>query len=110
MALRFTIKKILPFVLIYIAFLVSAVTLHLLLDLSGFKWTLRYLGIAGTILILVSFVYSLRKRKVINFGKAKLLLFWFGSLIDSPEAQENLLMHWKNLTILGLTSLVTGRT
>ena len=87
MALRFTIKKILPFVLIYTAFLASAITLHLFLDASGFKWTLRYLGIFGTILILVSFVYSLRKRKIINFGKAKLLLqihevlAWTGSVL-----------------------------
>jgi len=54
---------------------------------SGLKWTLRYLGIAGSVLIILSFVYSLRKRKVINFGKAKTLLqihellAWTGSLL-----------------------------
>jgi hypothetical protein len=54
---------------------------------SGLKWTLRYLGIAGTGLILTSFVYSLQKRKYIHFGKAKTLLniheilAWVGSLL-----------------------------
>jgi len=87
MAFRFTIKKILPFVLIYVALLIAAVSLHLFLHTSGYKCILRYLGIAGTILIILSFVYSLRKRKLIKFRKAKLLLqihevlAWAGSLL-----------------------------
>jgi len=87
MALGFTIKKILPFILIYFTLLITAVFLHILLQSGGQKWILRYLGIAGTLLIVISFVYSLRKRKLIKFGKAKLLLqihealAWFGSLL-----------------------------
>jgi len=87
MTSKFTIKGIIPFILIYAALIASAVALHIFLHSGGYKWILRYLGIAGTILILISFVYSLRKRKVINFGKAKLLLqihealAWTGSLL-----------------------------
>lgn len=87
MTFSFTIKKILPFILIYFTLLITAVFLHILLQSSGQKWILRYLGIAGTLLIVISFVYSLRKRKLIKFGKAKLLLqihealAWFGSLL-----------------------------
>jgi FlaA1/EpsC-like NDP-sugar epimerase len=87
MALGFTIKKILPFILIYFTLLITAVLFHILLQSGDQKWILRYLGIAGTLLIVISFVYSLRKRKLIKFGKAKLLLqihealAWFGSLL-----------------------------
>lgn len=87
MALRLVIKKILPFVLIYIALLIFALLLHLFLHSSGYKWVLRYLGVAGTLLIIFSFVYSLRKRKLFKFGKAKILLqiheamAWVGSLL-----------------------------
>lgn len=87
MPIKFTIKKILPFIIIYLALIASAAILHFYMHSSGLKWTLRYLGIAGTLLILISFIYSLRKRKVINFGKAKTmlqvheLLAWTGSLL-----------------------------
>ena len=87
MAFRLVIKKILPFFLIFISLLIIAVSLHIFLHSSGYKWTLRYLGIAGTLLIVFSFVYSLRKRKLINFGRAKRMLqlhelmAWTGSLL-----------------------------
>ncbi len=87
MPIKFTIRKILPFVIIYVALIASAASIHFYMHNSGLKWMLRYLGIAGTGLIIFSFVYSLRKRKVINFGKAKTLLqvhellAWTGSLL-----------------------------
>ncbi|MGZ5255579.1 MAG: hypothetical protein ACXWCT_14305, partial [Flavitalea sp.] len=83
----FTIKKIFPFILIYAALFASAAILHFYMHSSGLNWLLRYLGIAGMALILISFIYSLRKRKVINFGKAKTLLqvhellAWTGSVL-----------------------------
>lgn len=87
MPLKFTIRKIISFIFLYVALIATATALHILLQSGGYKWLLRYLGIAGTFLILISFIYSLRKRKVINFGKAKLLLqvhealAWTGSLL-----------------------------
>jgi len=87
MPLKFTIRKVLPFIIIYVALIASAAILHFYMHSSGLKWTLRYLGIAGTALIILSFVYSLRKRKIINLGKAKTLLqihellAWTGSLL-----------------------------
>jgi hypothetical protein len=87
MVYRFTVKKLLPFFLIYITLILAAIFLHLFLQSAGHKWILRYLGIAGTILIILSFVYSLRKRNLVKFGKAKLLLqiheamAWSGSLL-----------------------------
>lgn len=87
MPLKFTIRKVLPFILLYLALIISAAVIHFYLHDSGFKWTLRYLGILGSALIIVSFIYSLRKRKIINFGKARSLLnlhellAWTGSLL-----------------------------
>jgi len=83
----FTFKKAFPLILIYLALFASAAVLHIFLHSAGVKWILRYLGIAGTCLILISFIYSLRKRKVISFGKPKLLLqiheilAWTGALM-----------------------------
>lgn len=87
MPLKFTIRKVLPFVLLYLALITSAAVIHFYMHSSGFKWTLRYLGIIGSALIIISFIYSLRKRKIINFGKARSLLnlhellAWTGSLL-----------------------------
>lgn len=87
MVYRFTVKKLLPFILIYVTLILAAIFLHLFLQSAGQKWILRYLGIAGTILIILSFGYSLRKRNLVKFGKAKLLLqiheamAWLGSLL-----------------------------
>lgn len=87
MASKFTIRNVLPFFVIYALLIALATTLHIYLQDAGYKWILRYLGIVGTFLILLSFVYSLRKRKIINFGKAKFLLqihevlAWTGSLL-----------------------------
>ena len=67
MVLKFTFIKLIPYIIILIALLASATTLHIVFQTAGFKWILRYLGITGTFLILSSFIYSLRKRKVIRF-------------------------------------------
>ncbi len=87
MPLKFTIRKILPFVFLYLALIISAAVIHFYMHSSGLKWTLRYLGIAGTSLIIISFIYSLRKRKIIKLGKARSLLnlhellAWAGALL-----------------------------
>ncbi|MDH3267480.1 MAG: hypothetical protein OEM46_01375 [Ignavibacteria bacterium] len=84
---KFAIRAIIPSILIFVVLIASATLLHIFLQSVGYKWILRYLGIAGTFLIIISFIYSLRKRKVINFGKAKTLLIvhealaWTGSLL-----------------------------
>ncbi len=87
MAVKFALKRVIPFVLIYAALIISAAVIHYFMHSSGLKWTLRYLGIAGTVLIIISFVYSLRKRKIIKFGKARIMLqihealAWTGALL-----------------------------
>ena len=80
-------QHILPFALV--VGLLGAGTLvgDYLLHRLDLVWIGRYLGIPGTILILVSLTYSLRKRKVISRGEPKRLLAfheftaWLGSLL-----------------------------
>ena len=74
MALRFTITRLLPSVLVFLGLLASALAADLALHLAGALWVGRYLGLVGTALILSSFAYSLRKRKVISVGEPRRLL------------------------------------
>lgn len=65
----------------------ATLAIDALLHMFNLVWIGRYLGIPGVILILVSLVYSARKRKLITWGKpAQLLrqherLAWAGSLL-----------------------------
>jgi hypothetical protein len=65
-------------------------------------WIGRYLGIVGTLLILASFRYSLRKRKIITTGNPVTLLrnhelmAWAGSLLILAHAgiHFNSILGW----------------
>ena len=87
MALKFTLTKIIPSFLIYISLFVAAILLDYVFHLLGWDWVGRYLGMVGTFLIIFSFLYSLRKRKLIQFGTPKRLLQnhelfgWSGALM-----------------------------
>lgn len=75
---------------------ISAAAFNYLLQLSGLKPVLRYLGIAGTFSIIISFLYSLRKHKIIKSGKPKILLTiheilaWGGALLILTHAGMDL--------------------
>lgn len=67
-------REVLPF-LIALAGLVAATLLgDYALHALNLVWVGRYLGIPGTLLILFSFGYSLRKRKLIRSGSPRTLL------------------------------------
>lgn len=80
-------SDVVPFLLVFGGLMVAASITDLILHFADLVWIGRYLGIAGTILILLSFGYSLRKRKVIERGTLKGLLLlhtilaWTGSLL-----------------------------
>jgi hypothetical protein len=59
---------------LYLALLAAAVLCDWLLHLAGLVAVGRYFGIAGTALLLLSFVYSLRKWRWITVGAPKTLL------------------------------------
>jgi cytochrome b561 len=72
------------------------------LHVFNLVWIGRYLGIVGTLLILASFRYSLRKRKIITTGNPATLLrnhelmAWAGSLLILAHAgiHFNSILGW----------------
>ncbi|MEO5354055.1 MAG: hypothetical protein H7835_12705 [Magnetococcus sp. XQGC-1] len=79
--------EVLPFLLLFASLLVATLVGDFVLHRFGLVWVGRYLGIPGTLLILVSLLYSLRKRKIIPFGSPRTLLSahemltWLGALM-----------------------------
>ena len=79
--------EVLPFFLSLAALAIAALLIDLALHLSNLVWIERYLGILGTLLILGSFGYSMRRRKLIKSGNLAALLrlheymAWVGSLM-----------------------------
>jgi hypothetical protein len=68
--------QILPFT--FLVGLLAAATFagDYLLHRLDLVWVGRYIGIPGTLLIIASLTYSLRKRKYITAGSPKSMLFW----------------------------------
>jgi hypothetical protein len=80
-------QHILPFCLLLGLLAVATLAGDYLLHQLNLVWVGRYLGIPGSVLIIISLIYSLRKRKVITAGNPKSLLTfheftaWLGSLL-----------------------------
>ncbi|MBK9572295.1 MAG: hypothetical protein IPO43_05975 [Rhodoferax sp.] len=95
-------REVLPFMLAFAALAVLALLLDALLHVFNVVWIGRYLGIPGTLLILLSFVYSLRKRRLVGFSQPAVLLrwhqrmAWFGSLLVLVHAgiHFNAILGW----------------
>ncbi|MBF0354059.1 MAG: hypothetical protein HQL43_02335 [Alphaproteobacteria bacterium] len=69
-------NDVLPFLGLFAVLILATMAGDFALHQLKLVWVGRYLGIPGTILILLSLLYSLRKRKVISFGNPKTLLGW----------------------------------
>ena len=67
-------KEIAPFILMFGALIVFTIITDAFLHLVDMVWVGRWLGIPGTLLIVLSFTYSLRKRKLIHFSTSRKLL------------------------------------
>jgi hypothetical protein len=80
-------------------------------------WIGCWLGIPGTILILLSFFYSLRKRRIVSFGRPKTLLAlheilaWVGSLMILVHAGIHVytILPWLALIAM-LVNIFSGMT
>lgn len=102
MEARLLRREVLPFLLAFIALALIALLIDASLHLLDAVWIGRYLGIPGTLLILGSFGFSLRKRKLISFGKPASLLnlhqrmAWLGSLLVLVHAgiHFNSILGW----------------
>ena len=110
-------KEVLPFLLLFGSLLLATIVVDALLHRFDLVWIGRWLGIPGTILILVSFLYSMRKRKVIGFGKPKTLLnlhetlTWLGGLMILVHAGVHIytILPWLALAAM-LVNVISGMT
>lgn len=110
-------KEVLPFALILGSLIAATVIIDALLHQFNLVWIGRYLGIPGTLLILSSFFYSMRKRKLITVGKPKTLLAlhetltWLGALLILVHAGVHVytILPWLALIAM-LVNVISGMT
>ena len=103
-------REVLPFYLALGALAVVTVLCDALLHYFNLVWIGRYLGIPGVLLILGSFGYSLRKRKLISSGRPVQLLRWHegmawaGSLLVLVHAgiHFNAILGWLAVWAMGI--------
>lgn len=96
------IRYVLPF----IQWFALMILISIVIDYFLHRWQIvavgRYLGIIGTLVLIFSFIYSLRKRKIIEYGSPKQLLMlheymaWVGSILLLVHAgiHFNALLPW----------------
>jgi hypothetical protein len=102
MRARLIEREVLPFLASFVALALAALLFDALLHAFGMAWIGRWLGIPGTVILLGSFGYSLRKRRLIGFGAPMRWLWlhermaWFGSLLVLVHAgiHFNAILGW----------------
>jgi hypothetical protein len=119
MQARLLRREVLPFLLALATLAVVALLIDALLHLLDAVWIGRYLGIPGTLLILGSFGYSMRKRKLIRSGQPVRLLrvhermAWLGSLLILVHAgiHFNAILGWLAVwaMLINVASGLTGK-
>ncbi len=108
-------KEVLPLLALFASLIAATAIVDLVLHLLGLVWVGRYLGIPGTLLILLSFAYSMRKRKLIHAGRPKALLrlhevmTWTGALMILVHAGVHVyaILPWLALIAL-LVNVASG--
>lgn len=110
-------REVLPFVFYLFLLVVCAALADAVLHYFQLAWIGRYLGIPGTILIIGSFGYSLRKRKKIRMGSPVGWLrwheriAWLGSLLILVHAgiHFNSILGWLAVVAM-LVNVASGLT
>jgi hypothetical protein len=108
-------QHILPFCLLLGLLATATLAGDYLLHRLNLVWVGRYLGIPGIVLIIISLIYSLRKRKYITAGNPKSLLTfheftaWLGSLLVLIHAgiHFNAILPWL-ATVAMSVNVVSG--
>lgn len=113
------IREVLPFYFRLVVLAIVTLFIDLALHLSNLVWIGRYLGIPGTILILLSFGHSLRKRGFIKSDSPVRLLrlhewmAWVGSTLVLVHAgiHFNALLAWLAVAAMAanIASGLTGK-
>jgi hypothetical protein len=111
--------EVLPLVLYMVALVASTLLVDAALHLLNIVWIGRWLGIPGVLLILGSFGYSMRKRKLIRSGNPATLLrwhealAWLGSLLVLVHAgvHFNAILAWLAVgaMLVNVASGLTGK-
>jgi len=104
-----------PFLQWYALMIFIAIAIDYAFHRLQIVWVGRYLGYLGTAIIISSFVYSLRKRKIIEYGSPKKLLMlheylsWIGSVLILIHAgiHFNALLPWLAILML-LIAVASG--
>lgn len=119
MQARLITRQVLPFLLAFSALVAIALLIDAVLHRLDAVWVGRYLGIPGTLLIVLSFGYSLRKRKLIRAGQPVRLLrlhermAWLGSLLILVHAgiHFNSILPWLAVgaMLINVGSGLTGK-
>jgi hypothetical protein len=112
-------REVVPFYLSLLALAAAALLCDAALHLLDAVWIGRWLGIPGTLMIIGSLGYSLRKRKLIRSGQpAKLLrvheyVAWAGSLLVLVHAgiHFNAILGWLAVwaMLVNVASGLTGK-
>jgi hypothetical protein len=108
-------EHVLPFTLLLGLLLAATLAGDYLLHRFDLVWVGRYLGIPGTLLIIGSLYYSLRKRKYVQSGDLKSLLkmhefgTWLGSLMVLIHAgiHFNAILPWLATIAMGV-NVISG--
>jgi hypothetical protein len=95
-------RQVAPALLLLGGLIMAAVVLDSLMHTLGLGWVGLYLGPIGSLMLIASFAYSLKKRKKITWGQPKHLLEWhqalgwFGSLVIMVHGGEHFhaLLPW----------------
>jgi hypothetical protein len=110
-------REVLPLLLMFAGLVGATLLLDAGLHQLNLRWIGRYLGIPGVLLIVVSMVYSLRKRKWIEWGqpvrllRLHKLLAWLGSVLVLVHAgiHFNSILPWLAIAAM-LTNVISGLT
>lgn len=108
-------QHVFPFAFLLGLLAIAALAGDFLLHRLNLIWVGRYLGIPGVLLIIASLVYSLRKRKYIQYGNAKSLLTfhefsaWLGSLMVLIHSgiHFNAILPWLATLAMGV-NVISG--
>jgi hypothetical protein len=119
MRISLVTREVVPFFLWLALLVVATLAIDALLHWLNAVWIGRYLGIPGVLLIIGSFGYSLRKRKLITTGKPATLLrlhermAWVGSLLILVHAgiHFNAILAWLAVgaMLVNIASGLTGK-
>jgi hypothetical protein len=108
-------EHVLPFTLLLGLLAAATLAGDYVLHRFNLVWVGRYMGIPGTLLIIGSLYYSLRKRKFVSAGEPKALLkmhefgTWLGSLMVLIHAgiHFNAILPWLATVAMGV-NVISG--